>query len=111
MRRNLPRGMFQQDNARPHTARATVQFLNQNGINILDWPSFSPDLSPIEHLWDELGLAVRKRNPPPQNVQQLRHALIQEWGNLPQHVINNLVQSMRRRIQACINAKGGHTKY
>lgn len=111
MGRHLRRGLFQQDNARAHTARATMQFLNQNGINVLDWPSFSPDLSPIEHLWDELGRTVRKRNPPPQNVQQLRQALIAEWNNLPQQKVLTLIQSMRRRIQACINANGGHTKY
>jgi hypothetical protein len=49
---------FQQDNARPHSARVTTAFLRQQGINTLPWPAFSPDLSPTEHLWDQLSRAV-----------------------------------------------------
>ena len=111
MRRHIPRGLFQQDNARAHSARDTMQLLNQNGINVLDRPSFSPDLSPLEHLWDELGCAVRRRNPPPRNVQQLRQALTADWRNIPQQRLLNLIQSMGSRIHACIDSNGGHTKY
>ena len=111
MHPNIHMGMFQQDNAKPHTAGATMQCLNQNGINVLSWQSFSPDLSPIEHLWDELGQAVPKGNPPPRNVQELQQDLVQESGNLPQHQVLNLIQSMRERCQACINSNSGHTKY
>ena len=50
---------FQQD--RPHTARATQAFLQQNSINVLSWSSKSPDLDPIEHIWDELDRQVRLR--------------------------------------------------
>ena len=57
--------LFQQDNARPHSARATMAFLQQQNIATLPWLAFSPDLSPIEHLWDQLGRAVRQRHPQP----------------------------------------------
>ena len=43
-------GLFQQDNVRPHTARATIDYLVQNNINVLSWPFKSPYLNPIEHL-------------------------------------------------------------
>jgi hypothetical protein len=46
------------------------------------WPALSPDLSPIEHLWDELGRRVRHRQNPPETLQELRDALVHEWNNI-----------------------------
>lgn len=105
-----PGVILQHDNARPHTARITTQFLAQNGVNVLPWPAVSPDQNPIEHMWDELGRRVRN-NHQIHNVNDLRNALLVEWQNIPNDVIRRLTNSMRRRILTCIRANGGHTRY
>ena len=105
------RHTFQQDNARCHIARLSIQFLAQNNIDVLPWPALSPDLSPIEQFWDEMDRRVRRRQPQPQSTQQLRNALLQEWNSIPQGFIQLLIGSMRRRCQAVVNARGGHTRY
>lgn len=105
------RHTFQQDNARCHTARVCTDFLQHHNIDVLPWPALSPDMSPIEHLWDELDKRVRRRVPQPESLAQLRVALLQEWNNIPQAVIRNLIESMRRRLVAVIAARGGHTRY
>ena len=102
---------FQHDNARPHVARVCQDFLANNNIVPLDWPPYSPDLSPIEHLWDELDRRVRRRRNTPNTLGQLLTALPEEWENIPMRKINALVNSMQRRIRAVINARGGHTRY
>ena len=103
--------IFQQDNARPHTARVTTQFLQGNNINVMQWPSMSPDLLPIEQVWDELDKRVRRRQIQPNTLAQFEQALIHEWNNLPQNVIRRYLRSMRRRCIAINNAAGGHTRY
>ena len=104
-------GILQQDGARPHTARLTMNFLAQNGINVLDWPAMSPDMSPIEHVWDDLKRRVYARPHPPRTLRELRQAVVQEWNNIPQQLIDQKILSMRRRVQDLINARGGYTRY
>ena len=113
LHQNHRRGNFfyQHDNAPAHTARLTVNFLAANRVQVFDWPLLSPDKSPIEHLWDELDRRVRARRQPLRNVNDLTNALINEWNNIPQKVIVNLVLSMRRRCTACITANGSYTRY
>ena len=102
--------IFHQDNAPAHTARLTTQYLAENAIQTLQWPSMSPDTFSIEHAWDELlGRRVNALVPKPRNVNQLREALIYEWNNIPQQIIESLVISMRRRCKACIIANGRFT--
>lgn len=100
---------FQQDNARPHAARLTRGYLDDNDIQVLPWPPYSPDLSPIEHLWDILGRRVLARHPHTRN--DLVRILQEEWHAVPQQTIKNLIRSMRGRCAACIEASGGHTRY
>jgi len=64
-----------QDNARPHTARLTQYFLATNQVNVIPFPARSPDLNPIEHVWDELGRRVTRRQRQPVNVAELVTAL------------------------------------
>jgi hypothetical protein len=103
--------VFQHDNARCHVARVCQDFLNQNHICVLPWPALSLDLSPIEHLWDELGKCVCQRQNLPETLQELFDALVHEWNNIPQAFIQRLIGSMHRRCEAAVAARGGHTRY
>jgi transposase len=104
-------GILMHDNARPHAARIVSGYLDEVGIRRFDWPALSPDMNPIEHVWDELGRRVRRHTPAPRTAQELRELLLQEWNNIDQNVILNLIQSMPRRLQTVINARGGNTRY
>ena len=71
---------FQQDNARLHVAHLIRPFLNNNNINVLQWPAMSPDLNPIEYLWDPLDRDVRHQQP--RTIPQLENALVNAWNGL-----------------------------
>ncbi|GFT62374.1 DDE_3 domain-containing protein [Trichonephila clavipes] len=71
----------------------------------MDWPAYSPDLNPIEHVWDMLGRQIAARQP------ELRRALFDEWCNIRQDQIVNLILSMPRRSKACIASSGRHFPY
>ena len=103
--------VLQDDNARPHRARVVNTFLQQAGVNRTDWPACSPDLNPIENLWDHLEQRVVRNQPPAQTLQQLLALLQLEWQAIPQHQLRRLTNSMRRRCAECIANRGGHTHY
>jgi len=111
MRRHQHLAYLQQDNARPHVARIVQAYLQTQQVQTLPWPAFSPDLSPIEHAWDELERRVQNRPRQAQNARQLTAALVEEWRAIPADCLQMLVRSMRSRITACIQARGGHTRY
>lgn len=103
--------LLMQDNARPHTAASTRQYLEEVGIDTMDWPALSPDLNPIEHVWDELKRRVRSREHVPNNIAELKIALVEEWENIPQETLKKLIRSMKNRMEATIQARGGNTRY
>ena len=99
------------DNARPHVARIVNEYLHEVNIRTLNWPPRSPDLNPIEHLWDIIGRALRQHQPPPANLQDIQIMVTDIWQGLDQNQISNLISSMPRRCEAVIRSRGGNTRY
>uniref|UniRef100_A0AAZ3QR74 Tc1-like transposase DDE domain-containing protein n=1 Tax=Oncorhynchus tshawytscha TaxID=74940 RepID=A0AAZ3QR74_ONCTS len=97
---------LQHDNATSHSARSVRDFLQNRNVSVLPWPAKTTDLKPIEHIWDLLDRRVRARAIPPRNVRELAGALVEAWGHISQQELSNLVQSMRRRCTAVLNAAG-----
>ena len=84
------------------------------GVAVLDGQSRCPDLNPIEHIWDELCRRVRQQVNPPQTLEDLERAFVEQWRCLPQAVFTNVLdvlRSMRRRCVAVKDARGGHNRY
>nr|CAH7749560.1 unnamed protein product [Callosobruchus chinensis] len=86
--------IFMDDNARPHRTRALQQALENRNIARLEWPALSPDMNPIEHVWDYVSRGIFNRNNPPRSTQELIVAATEEWDNIPQEVIKNLIIGM-----------------
>ena len=109
--------VFQQDNATPHVSRKTQKFLDAAAIErtftVMQWPPNSPDMNLIENLWAHLKTELHKRYPdtltiqgPPRIIRiTLRQRLNEVWWEISEEVLNDLVESMPRRIQALIDIK------
>ena len=81
------------------------------GIEPMDWPAYSPDLNPIEELWDYPKRRIRNHLNPPRTLADLQQAVMAEWGTLRLQFINRYIQSMRQRCNDIIAARGGYTHY
>lgn len=99
------------DNARPHVANCVEEYLEEVGIQKLQWPARSPDLNPIEHIWDMLKRKIKSASNAPQTLNELRSAAVAAWNSIPQVDVRNIIQSMPDRMQAVIRARGGNTRY
>ncbi|GFT46787.1 transposable element Tcb2 transposase [Trichonephila clavipes] len=106
-----PDFIIMDDNARPHQTPAVEELLESEDITRMDWPAYSPDLNPIEHVWDALGRRIAARLHHSENTQQPKQMLIEEWVLLPQEMLHQLVLSMRRRCEATIAVRGGYIPY
>ncbi|GFU59595.1 transposable element Tcb2 transposase [Trichonephila clavipes] len=94
----LPGAIFQQDNVRPHTAIVAQDLIRH--FQTLPWPACSPDLSPVEHVGDQL----KPQMPSCHSVHDLELAVQDLWANLPHDNIRCLINSMRDSVAACIAA-------
>ncbi|GFX96509.1 transposable element Tcb2 transposase [Trichonephila clavipes] len=100
--------LFMDDNAPCHHTVAAEQLLESEDIERMDWPARSPDLNPIEHVWDFLGRRLAARTLPPVTIRELRLTLQNEWAAMPQQVIDTLILSMGRRCETCLAFRGDH---
>ncbi|GFV54878.1 transposable element Tcb2 transposase [Trichonephila clavipes] len=97
------------DNCRPHRANLVEYFLFEEGIVRMECPACSPDMNPMEHVWDTLGRQIAGCQHPPQTLQEQERALLEEWDRIPQLVINSLIDSMPQRCSTLLAACGNHT--
>ncbi len=79
---------------------------HDNEFTLLKWPPQSPDLNPIEHLWDVVEREIHIMDIQPTNLQQLRDAIMSILTNISEECFQHLVESMPRRIKAVLKAKG-----
>ncbi|GFW02177.1 paired amphipathic helix protein Sin3b [Trichonephila clavipes] len=100
--------LFLDDNAPCHHTVAAKQLLESEDIERMDWPARSPDLNPIEHVWDFLGRRLAAHTLPPVTIRELRLALQDEWAAMPQQLIDTLILSMGRRCETCLAVRGDH---
>ena len=102
---------FQQDNDPKHKFKKATTWLEDQDYKVLLWPSQSPDLNPIEHLWTHLKRKLGEYERAPGGILELWERVQVEWDKIEPEVCQNLIESMPRRVAAVVKAKGGHTKY
>lgn len=110
-RQFFPQGpwYFQQDNARFHTIGENNEFLHNKGVTFLEWPPWSPDLNPIENLWNDLKRRVYNRFP--QTMEQLEQFIREEWQATDLNFISRICRSMPDRLQLVIDNEGHKIHY
>ena len=114
---------FEQDNARPHKSKRTMDFLRdlarKHRLIIMEWPPNSPNLSPIEDLWAHLKDELRQQFPEiakfkgsPQTIKaMLRDALLKIWWKVGEEFLTHLINGMPKRVQEVIAVRGWYTSH
>ncbi len=101
---------FQQVNAPCHKAQIISDWFLEHKLILLKLPPPSPDLNPIEHLWDVVEREIRIMDVQPTNLPQLHDAIMSIWTKISDECFQHLVESMPRRIKAVLKAKVGPTR-
>ena len=99
--------VFQQDNAKAHTAQEVKDFMANWPHEVLEWPAQSPDLSPIELIWNILKSRLKALRPRPRTKATMRNAMMDLYDGLEMNIVQNVVKSFRKRLVECVRCKGG----
>lgn len=113
-----PSRIFMQDNAPIHKAKKVAAWFEEWAINVLEWPPYSPDLNPIEHVWARMKQWIIEKHPELSELgatqeayDALARAIVEAWDALDQDYIDGLIYSMDNRVNHVRHSKGWHTRY
>lgn len=101
--------IFQQDNDPKHASVHVREWFQRKKVEVMQWPAQSPDLNPIENLWDAVERRIRDRSY--SNQHELFAAIQSAWSDIPKSIIDRLIDSMKRRCEEVIKNFGYATRY
>ncbi|GFV28846.1 hypothetical protein TNCV_4050941 [Trichonephila clavipes] len=108
--KGIPGAILQLDNAHSHVAKTVRDLCSPQHMQLLPWPAYSPNMSPIENVWDLVGRRLARDSRPAASKDELLLHIQAIWNSFPQAGIQNLFDSMPRRITALIATRGRYTK-
>jgi len=103
--------IFQQDNDPKHNAGRVQEWLEKKPFETMIWPAQSPDINPMEHLWAIIKRQLNEYERPPNGMIQLWERIETIWNSIDKDICLKLIESMPRRIEAILKAKGKWTSY
>lgn len=103
--------IFQQDNSRVHTANLMQEWFAEQDFTVLEWPTNSPDLNIIEHVWAYLKHRLSLYEQAPASRDELWERVQDIWTSIPLDYLHELYESMPRRMMELIRKRGGPIKY
>jgi transposase len=113
-----PNSIFMQDNASIHNAHIVRDWFVEQGIELMDWPPYSPNLNPIENLWKWLKDEIIQAHPElitmgnsDKDMDHLIDCAREAWETLGEEMLNKLALGMQKRVDAVKAANGWYTKY
>lgn len=88
-----------------------MKFLEDNGANVIDWPPYSPDMNPIEHVWHWMKLKMETEYPTPNSAEEIEQYFMEIRGSITPEMCARWCENYEKRLRAVVCANGGYTKY
>ncbi|KAF8698566.1 Transposase, partial [Rhizoctonia solani] len=95
---DMEKFIFMQDNASPHKAHIVQDWIQENGLEVFEWPANCPDLNSIEKLWDQIKRELYSYETPESGMMELWERVQEIWDKVSAQKWQDLIESMPRRI-------------